>query len=145
MRGVSPNASPCPPCHSERSRDISAAGRLRPRRIFMRCLHALTLGRHDRERETFGRHDKERNRKIHRAADCFDCIGNTDSTGCNELHGHVALGHKAANTQTHKQESPPDVFRKGILFFLIRSITSSLLELLEHRLQELLELRSAAD
>jgi hypothetical protein len=34
-------------------------------------------------------YDKERNRKIHRAADCIDCIGDTDGTGGYLVHGRV--------------------------------------------------------
>jgi hypothetical protein len=34
-------------------------------------------------------HDKERNRKIHRATNRLDSIGDTDGTGCHIMHGHV--------------------------------------------------------
>ena len=43
-------------------------------------------------------HDKERNSKVYRAADCFDCIGDTDGTGGYLVHGGISPSKKRAGS-----------------------------------------------
>ena len=98
---VIPSVQP-PPCHSERSRGISAASPLAPKGALVRSLHALRLVEMTRRGKnhlvemtnkvlTFNKlyHDKERNRKIHRAAHRIDSIGDTDGTGGYLVHGSL--------------------------------------------------------
>ena len=50
-------------------------------------------------------HDKERNRKIHRAVDCLDSIGDTDGTG-----GYLVYGSLKKKNRVLDKRAPDWLF-----------------------------------